>query len=257
MNDFRPVVEITPLANIWVMLFDSACRDDQLRTTRTVRIPADSAVIDFEVVDLAESIEGSRKYVSCRIVLRIMAGTGESIQHELAQCRFGMHYYAKGDRAQYYSMNAVKNRIHQGVSEALADALRSALEHEQFQVQQTFLSQLPTTGANAAAELQPVATATVTRLAPLTPSARRKSGDAERKSNKRFWMAAFGAPVLVVAMFLLFAGGGRKASAPQPYIGASAGNAGVDEQVRITQETLKSMGLDPGKATDVGCLVSK
>lgn len=79
----------------------------------------------------------------------------------------------------------------------------------------------------------------------------------QEEQKRRRWVlaACILSPLTVLAIVLLF---GRD---PEPAISSAdlaaaltPNNEAIQGQVKMTQETLKAMGLDPGQAGDMGCL---
>ena len=219
-----------------VVLFDTATEYDEFRAPRLVTIDTDGVqAITFKLNGFDPVTNGQDQICEGKIELLAQKPDGEVRNYELAECKFRYTSESKPDKSGNYvfpSSFDTKQNIRHGVADAFSTAALTQPGNFQFNTIQT-----PTQHILAQ---QPAAI-----------------GYHTQPEQKRFnWrvLAAVVAPIVLVAMLW-----GYVKSRTDPVQEAVARAMATDpnarqEQIDITRQTLREMGLDPGKAGDLGCL---
>ncbi|ANN80829.1 hypothetical protein [Bordetella flabilis] len=221
---FSPFVQITAMDNRIAVMFDSDFAGDTLRMPRVVMLPRPPTEISCEV-------EGGQSEYR----VKLLASHDGSVQcHDLATI-------ATTD-------NLPLVDVRQAVASSFGRALQSYLRWECRALGAYKEPQLTSPGMVGAVPGEPAMSAPITQ-----------SG----KGNRSVWRsAAVVAAVAVVGFCLAYGLSARTGHAADPIQAAVAENmaqdpASITAQVELTKQTLRSMGLDPGRAGDLGCLAAQ
>lgn len=218
---FSPFIQITSTGDQVAVMFDSDLIGDDARTARVVFVPKNSIQQLSWAVALPEG-EGTS---ALSVYLVVGQNDGQQVRHELGAI----------------GVVADESVVREAVARAFHFALVAYLQGERA----------------AASPASPVASERYQSWAP----ALGKGGHQSPRPFSPFFtkpLAAFGLVgvlVLAVAAGISTWNGGRM----DPIQAAVAQNmaqdpASIMAQVELTKETLRQMGLDPGRGGDLGCL---
>lgn len=223
--------------------FDSLSPIDKTRATRTIQIPDDFGTLSFRLEGFTEPVDSAdQRTLSGRIYLTTRAPSGsEEVSHELADCTFT--FRAKGRASKHGVFNhvapgEVAERVRQGVADALTNAVGSYYDSMAMPAPEVAMPQASSGAA-----------------APVRPRLGRAANDDAQRSKRRMVAAMVGLPLIAVIVVLAVRNHSTSAVLNDAVASTMASDPqAVQAQVALTQETLKSMGLDPGAANDIGCL---
>lgn len=257
LPDFQPDLRVIARGtsrNRLTVVFDTASDLDLKRSPRIVMVDMQGVnCITTRVDDLIAEISGVNQIVTGKINLLTQKDDGTTTVHLLADIELNLECEVKaGKNAQlsFPSEVELEYLIRHGVADAFVDASLDMMViddpvtvYPERQSQDDVLSRQPWVYNGAPA--YEIRSSTKTR------SDVRSSAPMSKKM-----MAFIG--VLVVLFFvatlkIIFA-------APADSVQAAVNNAltndprARDEQIEITRQTLREMGLDPGKNGDLGCL---
>lgn len=253
LQNFAPELRMFPLAGgdhgaDVAITFDSLSPLDKTRESRTVQIPGNFGVLSFRLEGFVDPVDtGDVRVLVGRIILTTRdhrQNVDES--YELANCTFS--FRAKGRASKsgaftHVSPWTVAEAVRQGVADALTAAVGDYYESRS----RSWTSEVAVT------------TPAPTRQAAMgRPRAYRASNDGGDQRLKRGMVAAMVALPLASIIFVLALRNQSTSTALNDAVASTmAGDPqAVQAQVALTQETLKSMGLDPGAANDIGCLAT-
>lgn len=246
---FTPAIALYPLdGNRLAVAFDSQSPFDTTRTSAVVQIDSRFKRLAVELAGFtAETTNDSNSVRTIRGQLELVVERDGDTdgRHLLAECTLAIPGLSTGKKptdVQFAEVPAVAYAIRQGVADALASAVTSY-----------FSSQL---SASAGPVVAPVAS--VPFGLPPVQSPRIKAANDESGMSRRKLVAVVAAgPVAIMLMWGL-----GKAFTPPSTVETAVADAmradpaAVQAQVDLTRQTLVSMGLDPGKSGDIGCLTS-
>jgi|GEM_PF-1824350 len=273
MEQFHPNITIVSVEPTQIaVMFDSCAAFDSARSPKTVIFPRQFKELRVAVtgfLDKPESDIWKQKEFSGEIKLVVTTGDGE-VEFTLAQPELWIASTGqerKGDRPFIFpSAHDVMMAVRQGTAAALARALDEFLGRESdfsgYHRASGLYKGQDSTMVKAAAHNTGESYWAIGAIPRLLRSrgARASANDAGDSGNKqyrkRLIVAAVVSPVLV---FVICAVVGRFWSKDDPIHAAVAQEItqsapSMQAQVELTKETLKQMGLDPGKSGDVGCL---
>lgn len=263
MEQFNPALSIVAVdENDAVVTFDFASASDSERAPKALRIPRKFNELSIAVTAFESLGElGDRKEYRGSIKLTVKPLEGDAIEHVLAEPRLWIDAESRNRKKgahpfNFYSTDAVTRAVRVGVANALSRALGA------FYAKEAHIDTLARSPAQPVAAAAPVADVRPTSgivgaiqsfAAPATAA---NDDPAEKKRfRKKVIFAAIATPLVVFA--LLTAGGALKKNDPIQDAVAKAmtqNPSSTQAQVELTKETLKQMGLDPGKSGDIGCL---
>lgn len=243
--------------------FDSRASNDAEREVKVVRIKRGFTSLSIAVegfFDAQGTVLNDQKEFSGVVKLKVTEDDDASVvEHVLAQPKLWVQAQGKQRKGLGYvfpSSTEVQRAVRQGVADALGRALAAYYNKE---AHLDALTRAPARPMSV--EPRPaVAAIEAEVLAGQMPAPVDAAND-EAQSKKRHWrrlLVAGGAPLAVVAVLWVIAGLTRHDPIQEAVAKSMAQNpASVQAQVELTKQTLKEMGLDPGKAGDVGCLAPK
>jgi hypothetical protein len=264
--EFYPDIRINPVGNQSVMVsFDSNTDLDSSRSVRAVTFTsAGLAALDVVVegfFDGAETDNPMVREVAGSIKLMVKWSDGQGAEFVLATPTVESHSVKldrKTKRWIFEPTKDVRRAIRTGVSDAFNRALAGfmAVETQAHLIRISPVSR----GAVASAPVVDISAGApgyaVAGPATVATGSQRKTQGAKKRF---YWVAgaALAAPLLV---FVVMSATKPKYNDP---VQAAVSRAlqqdpeSVRQQIELTKETLKSMGLDPGKAGDTGCFAPK
>lgn len=265
MEQFNPALSIVAVdENDAVVTFDFASANDSERAPKALRIPRKFAELTVVVAPF-ESLGdlGDRKEYRGTIKLSIKPLEGEAVEHVLAEPRLWLDAESRNRKKgahpfNFHSPEAVTRAVRVGVANALSRALGAFYGKE---AHMDTLSRSPAQPVAAAApaalaDARPASGFAAAMQSFAVPSSAANDDPAEKKRfRKKVIFAAIATPLVVFG--LLTAGGALKKNDPIQDAVAKAmtqNPSSTQAQVELTKETLKQMGLDPGKSGDIGCL---
>lgn len=265
MEQFNPALSIVAVdENDAVVTFDFASANDSERAPKALRIPRKFNELSIAVTAFESLGElGDRKEYRGSIKLTVKPLEGEAVEHVLAEPRLWIDAESRNRKKgahpfNFYSPEAVTRAVRVGVANALSRALGA------FYAKEAHIDTLARSPAQPVAAAAPVALADARPATGIigaiqsfaAPATAANDDPAEKKRfRKKVIFAAIATPVVVFA--LLTAGGALKKNDPIQDAVAKAmtqNPSSTQAQVELTKETLKQMGLDPGKSGDIGCL---
>lgn len=254
LPEFTPELRIVArgtASNRLVVSFDTATEDDLKRSPRIVMIDTqDVTSIRTSVDDLSCEDLVNKRYFSGKIHLLTQRNSEEATKYLLADFQFVVEALGRPDKTtskySFPSQQSLGQLIQQGVADAFTDA---SFEMHESTVPDTQFMHAPSTVDSGAGVL---------RAAPFSGHAisARPRGAVGGIGGKKAYIA------IAVLVLVLLAAALKIAAAPVDPVQAAVNNAlasdprARDEQIEITRQTLKEMGLDPGKNGDLGCLVA-
>lgn len=259
LPDFAPELRVVAAGNAsnrLVVVFDTATDLDLKRSPRVVMIDTEGVTnITTEVTDVSTQELVDRALYQGKINLLTQKGEAEATRYLLAE--FSLEVEGHGKRSKEGKLNfppalEVEQQVLQGVADAFTEA---SLE----MVYSSGAGAAPTT---AAYEQAPAGSPWLARPAlayaggPAAPTgSARSSGGKKGWSKKATWFVALLALLLLAATLKIM----LSSSDPvQSAVNKALANdpRARDEQIEITRNTLREMGLDPGKNGDLGCLAA-
>lgn len=259
LPEFTPELRIVARgagSNRLMVMFDTATDADHKRAPRLVTIKTDgldSLTPSVENIAVADTI-ADRQYVCGKIFL--VANTTDvspdpdSGKYLLADFKLEVAAAGRPDKSGKFAFPAltdVEQLVRQGVADAFSEAGLDLASVQSPQVtQERTYAAMPAPAAPAWGA-QPLAYAGVPR---------QHASAMTSFSRKRMLMMLIGLPLALLLVVWLF----FKIITPADPVQAAVASAlrhdpqARDEQIEITRQTLKEMGLDPGKSGDLGCL---
>lgn len=256
MLQFNPQMEIVAVdADAVVVTFDFASSGDSNRAPRALRIPRNFAELTVSVKSfesLGELADKAEYRGAITLVVKPLAG--EAVEHVLAEPRLWLDAQSRNRRKSgplfnFYSPDEVTQGVRDAVAEALARALFAFYSNESRSYA------LDTTPASSAGVAPQRAFVAAVRAPVYQPNRTAANDPAARKRFRgRVVLAAVVTPLLVFGLLTL--GGALKKDPIQDAVAKAMTHtpSSTQAQVELTKETLKQMGLDPGKSGDIGCL---
>jgi len=255
---FNPELRLFDTGDKISVIFDSQCLIDSTRAVCWLHLPKGFKRLSFDLEGFDEPVDdGARRELVGEIFLThsLSGAEGSDQRDSLAKCKLVFNSNGKPSKQGVFTHideKRVKYAVRQAVSAALTEALA-----EYFDARSGvggFVS------PEASQEL--VASSDVGR--PPRRLSRRESqqasataaAQAARSRKTKTYLAWFAPPVLIV---LVLGGFQLLASKQSPIENAVAQQMANDpesikQQVDLVNQTLQSMGLDPGKGGDLGCL---
>lgn len=252
---FSPELRIFDAGEFTNIVFDTQSPVDASRSARMIRVEKGLKQLSFTLSGFDTPVDdGARRELSGIIALVMKDSAGNDTTADLAECKLTFNAAGKPDKLGVFAHIDPK-RVEYAVRQSVSDAFTAAITD--------YFEQMPGVALVAApAALQE-------SVAPrdhygAQPASRREQRQAEAanasriaRGRRRKLIAAWTVPPLLA--FAVFAGISKLAQQPSPIQNAVAQQMANDPesikaQVELTQQTLKSMGLDPGKGGDLGCL---
>lgn len=270
LEQFNPDIRIVAIdANDVAVTFDSAAAHDDARAPKVVRISRDFTALTVKVegfLDAPDSSLGDRKEFLGSIKLVVSADKGDT-EHMLAEPDLWIGAESRNRKGNvpfnFPSASAVQRAVRHGVAAALTRALAAyyAKEGQMDSIGRMPAPSLVPAEGRVMLPSAPVPAATHAGVFDAFTASAANDGSPESKSRfrKRLVMLAVATPLAVYGLLWL---GGTVSKKPDPIQDAVAkamvqSPAAAQAQVDLTKETLKQMGLDPGKSGDVGCLAQQ
>lgn len=251
LPEFVPDLRIIARGSDRLMVtFDTATDLDLRRSPRIVMVDMtgvtniSTGLQDIEVVDAVD-----KQLVTGRINLLTTRPNAEPETYLLADIELHLHAQGrpgKDGKFSFPSPSAIEQMILQGVADAFADA----------SIAYGDAAGAPTAAPQPAAERAP----SWPRPAPAYAGAGAVRHGSGRSPGRSGWKTYL---LLGLAALLLLAAAARLMSAPSDPLQSAVNKAlasdpkARDEQIEITRQTLREMGLDPGKNGDLGCLAAQ
>lgn len=258
LPDFAPELRVVArgtASNRLVLAFDTATDIDLQRSPRVVMVDTTGVLsISTSVDDLQYEDSVLRRYVTGKINLLTNAGAGDPAKYLLADFKLALECDGKRDKEgklNFPPEHEIEQTIRQGVADAFADA---SLDMVADPISATATDGHPYIGGEPQAWVARPALA----YAAAGASAVRTSTAASKTRMSKKMLAFLGVlgVLLLVAVFKIMA-------APSDPVQVAVNKAlandprARDEQIEITRQTLREMGLDPGKNGDLGCLAAQ
>ena len=255
LTDFAPELRVVArgtASNRLVIVFDTATDLDLKRSPRIVMIDTEDVTsIATSVDEITVEDQVLHQVVSGTINLLTQKNSNEPVKYLLAQFQLQLDGAVKGakdGKLIFQPLAEIEQIIRQGVADAFTDA---SLE---------MVSESAPAGEYRGPETHERQPWTP-RPTPAYASAghalsMRASASAKPRLSKK--MVAF----IGVLAVLLLAAALKIMAAPADPIQTAVNKAlsndprARDEQIEITRQTLREMGLDPGKNGDLGCLAA-
>lgn len=263
MEQFNPALSIVAVdENDAVVTFDFASASDSERAPKALRIPRKFNELSIAVTAFESLGElGDRKEYRGSIKLTVKPLEGDAVEHVLAEPRLWIDAESRNRKKgahpfNFYSTDAVTRAVRVGVANALSRALGAFYAKEAHIDTLARSPAQPVAAAAPVADVRPASGIVGAIQSFAAPATGANDDPAEKKRfRKKVIFAAIATPLVVFA--LLTAGGALKKNDPIQDAVAKAmtqNPSSTQAQVELTKETLKQMGLDPGKSGDIGCL---
>jgi len=273
MINFNPEIRLVAIdAADLVLTFDSASAEDEARSLKVIRLPRVFTQLRVEVSTFTRGNEVA-DYSTYQGKVNVVVVTGED-EKTLTLAELNLRVPAKGRSRkkgappfEYHLANVVHAVVRQGVCGAFSAALGA------FYAKEAYLDALSRSPKLAEPVVAP-GTAMTLPSSPLfasggvgpaanfwqAPAANQSSGTAQdrRRFAKRLGLTAVAS--VAVVLVLLGVTGGLKPRDPvkEAVTRAMSRDPSIAQaQIDITKQTLRDMGLDPGKSADLGCLAAK
>ena len=264
MEQFNPDIRLVAVdSDDVVVTFDSGIYEDKARAPKAIRFPRRFSELGILVSDFTSpGSSGSRKEYHGQIVLTVTGADGTT-EHVLAKPVLwlestGRNHRKNADPFNFHSPEDVTDALRNGVATALTRALVAFYGRE---AQVDSAARQPAHALSAASAIRadagPAAAATAAWF-PEAPAANQpaptpRSGVKPNLVGRRV-LAAFAGVAVVVGAVWATSHRQRDPIHEAVSRAMSQDPASTQAQVELTKETLKQMGLDPGKSGDVGCL---
>jgi hypothetical protein len=259
-TEFNPIIEFTGHGSDLFVYFDINSDSDVQRAPVMRRIQnidsvdAISFVVDEAEADQHVVADAGWQVQAFSVKIRL---NGDSFI-DLATCTLVIPAPGRGGKVVFYSQKAVLRRLRAAIASASANAIRDYLAW--FQAQPILVDDKNTV-ADLVGDCEVSGTRKLTSLRLPAVNLKRRSSSQGKWQGTRFWIAVVMAPFVVYFLAAAIFGRPKDAAAGDPVAAVSKLDPALGEQVRVQQQMqeniLKEMGLDPGKAQDVGCLVGK
>ena len=224
-----------------VVVFDTATDMDRKRSPRIVMIDTDGVdSIATSVDEIGEQDHALYRVYTGQINLIAKKKNGEQEKYLLSDFELKLENNGKRDKDGHFVFPTsfeVEQTIRHGVSDAFTDAsLEMAVGGDM---------------APAAGWDRPVVAG---YAAPAFAASSEQKTEVRRWNKKALAFMALLAVLLVAAVLKIMS---TPSDPLQAAVNRALANdpAARDEQIEITRQTLREMGLDPGKNGDLGCLV--
>lgn len=252
LADFNPELHLFRDDDRTLVVFDTNLACDQKRAPRSVALkPFDSITLKVEGFDQPEDKDGAT------VVKGIIALEASDGTHTLADCELvfapapqkgGKRRPAQTAAEPVFPVADVEYLVRQRVSDALSAALVRY---------GSVLETVPYAAPAGAVAVQAPAQGAGLLAAPPRPLVGGNRVAANGKAGWKRYAVAAAIPLVLVAGFFAVVGK-KKDPLEMAVANAMAQDPKmIEAQVNLTQETLKQMGLDPGKAADLGCLAAQ
>lgn len=270
MEQFTPDIRIIAVdQDDVIVMFDTGHPGDAARAIKTLRITRKFSELSITVDPFVSHGElGDQKEYRSTISLVVKDKSGIEAKHTLAEPVLWINARGKnGKRGKnaanqnpyiFYTTDEVGRTVRTGMANALARALVVYYGKESLM---DTAARAPVQHGVPAIDARPMVAATgtatnaVQSFAGSIPEAANDRAE-KKRFHKKVITAAVVTPLVVFGLLWL---GGAVVKKNDPIQDAVAHAMRQDPrsmqaQVELTKETLKQMGLDPGKAGDVGCL---
>ena len=253
---YRPDLNLYHLGDEFILTFDSRCPQDATRGMRSMRIPADylDMVVKIEGFTIKEDGDGVRA-IPGSVHLVVADKNGEK-KYQLSDSVMIFSAPYKKGVPQYDNLITppqVAYAVYQGVSEALNRVLNEQLWG---------IVQTSKRAVQVAATLPPETTESLPRAKPSQPP---RPSQADATNDNLFdrcksWLTNNKKKVLAVPLVAIVTWWGMSLiyTPPSPVekaaVAATMNPQDLEAQIRLTTETLKQMGIDPGSPQDMGCI---
>lgn len=253
---FDPELRLYSAGQQVTVMFDSRCAVDQNRATLLASIPKglEGLTVAVSGFDQAED-EGARRVISGAISLKHKGDAGQEAEKIIANCSLVFNATGKPDKKgnfQHVEPAYVHYVIKQAVSEALSGAVVDYFEA----AHRPAGEKLPAASQGVqVASAGPVSARSLSRREERQVA--QESAARSQRREKRNTRLAWAVPPLLVVLFF---GGTHLLANKQPGIENAVAQQmandpeSIKQQVELVNQTLQSMGLDPGKGGDLGCL---
>lgn len=274
MEQFTPDIHIVAIdTNDVVVTFDTAAAHDHMRGLKVVRFPRTFTEMSFTLEgfqDVVDSTVDDKKAFHGTIFLNVKFADGDAT-YILGTPHFSINAESKSTNRKgpviytFPSADALALTIRHGLSTALGRAIALYYAKE---VHIDTMARMPARSATGyvAGNNVPSVPTPVTATAPnfdvhafygnAVPAINNDEFLDKKRFRKRLVVAAVATPIVIYLM--LWIGGSifKKTDPIQDAVAKAMTHdqRSVQSQVELTKETLKQMGLDPGKSGDVGCL---
>lgn len=254
LPDFAPELRVVARgteSNRLVIVFDTATDIDLKRSPRIVMIDTEDVIsITTSVDEITADDRMIHQLVSGKINLLTQKDGAEPVKYLLAEFQLQIGGgKAKDGKLSYPPQREIEQVLRQGVADAFTDA---SLE---------MTSELPARGweyrGQESCERQPWTLRPAPAYVSAGPALSMRSSAAEKPRLSKKMTAFIGilAVLLLAAILKIMA---APADPVQEAVNKALANdpRARDEQIEITRQTLREMGLDPGKNGDLGCLAT-
>lgn len=262
LPDFAPefrVVNRGPANNSLIILFDTATDQDLKRSPRLVVVSMEGVSnISVELEPISVTDEVVHQHHSGKINL-ITKTEDETVTKSYLLADFTLEVAGSGKpdaagKLIFPAADEIEQLVRQGVADAFADASLEMIystphaDHPQAHA-------APMQGGTGAWAPRFAHAPAMPAFAPAGGSARGSAAGKASWSKKHYAVVGVLALVLIVSAFKLLS---SNTDPVQQAVNNALANdpRSRDEQVEITRQTLKEMGLDPGKNGDLGCLAA-
>lgn len=268
MEQFNPVLNIVAVDESDVVVtFDFGSTNDEGRAPKALRIGRkftefSMTVTSFEALGQDET--GERKEYRGVVKLVIKPVDGEIEEYVLAEPRLWLHAESRNRKKgsqlyNYHSADVVTRAVRNGVADAVSRAL-AGFYGKEGQVDTLMRAPGLSGGGSESVTMSEsrkipngLTNAVQSLIAPVV-AANDEQGE-KKRFRRNVIAAAIATPLIVFSLLSL--GGALKKNDPIQDAVAKAmahDSRSTQAQVELTKETLKQMGLDPGKSGDIGCL---
>ncbi len=279
MNEFSPNIRVVSVDQDQIAVsFDSSCEQDVGRATRIVHIDRKFHELSLAVEGFESETNsdiGDRKAYRGRILLKIKRAAGpvadaateqgpaasNTSELVLAEPTLWLPAIGKERKAGgaylFPSADFVLALVRQGACDAFSEALDDFFAREAYVDTARRAKVAPGAAVQGGFQDAPVSAPAV-RLGASAARRGGRAGDAaERRQvmfRRKIAFAVVGTPVLVIA--LMWITGVRRSDPIREAVAQQVlqSKESRESQVELTKQTLKEMGLDPGKSNDIGCL---
>lgn len=239
-----------------VVVFDTATDTDLKRSPRIVMIDTEGVTdIRTEVSNVTRELLVVRALYRGQINLLTQKGSADPTSYLLADFEMEVEGEGKRDKEGQYSF-APEAEIAQYVRQGVADAFTDASLEMIYSAAPASLAQEQELAPTAQWLPRPTLAYAGATAGPSNSATGKRSGSAKKGLGKKAAWA-----IGVMLLLLSVAAIKIMVSSTDPV--QSAVNKALaqdprarDEQIEITRNTLKEMGLDPGKNGDLGCLAA-
>lgn len=262
LPEFTPELRVIApgtASNRLMVVFDTSTDLDLKRSPRVVIVDTEG-VTNFwtEVTDIATEERVVRALYRGQINLLTKKGEAAPVTYLLADFELEVDAVGKPDKSgksAFPPVLEIEQLVRQGVADAFTEASLEMVYRNAGPAQAAQAYEQAPAGGSGWHTRPAMAYAGVATGPAFSAGSNRAVGARKGWSKKMYWFVGLMVLLLLAAAIKIMA---SSADPVQSAVNKALANdpRARDEQIEITRNTLKEMGLDPGKNGDLGCLAA-